>query len=282
MATTVEERKEFPNAYAMFRYYIDGWRNVPPIAGLATIRQTMLAQWENKFSEISSKFYETFKVPFTEENAAKYLPTPFFITTRYEKLNFFEKIAKMGSDLMGLVGKLPAALGDFGKIVVLAPFKKAMKKSLDKHGIDSSNKLGEIAEKFYNRIVRKETDGFQYGANNPWQSLEKHISENSQYTFVKGRGFDGFDCVEPISTMALITAILEFFKNMLGNPNADREVTSLAESGLNNSTQLINAEIAAMNRGDDAPADNDGKGFKLDGMNIILLLILVYVLFGRK
>lgn len=185
-----------------------------------------------------------------------------------KKKNLFkrlwEDVKRAGQGIGKGLHKVGNAYIDISTFVVLAPFKKAMKKALDRKGIKYKNRLTDIAPKFVKHVVKDQKNYETY------QGDLKHFEE---YEALENLEFlDGYELYWANGEVAnltdelaeegakvgtqvassIIKAIVDFFKNLLkkkqsGQPMTDAEnkMAELAEKGAAISDQVIREEMAS-------------------------------------
>lgn len=185
---------------------------------------------------------------------------------------------------------------DLGSMVVLAPFKPAMKKALDKKGIKYSNKMSDIATKFVKNVVKSNKNYENYQGDlkhyEEYEALEnlEFLDQYELYwangeisNLLEGEavavGAEGAKVGGQIVT-SVIKAVIDFFKNILkkkkeGQPMTDDEqkLAEIAEKGAAVADDLIRAE-ATQRTGE----------FVMDNKTILIIVgvILAYFVFIRR
>jgi len=212
-----------------------------------------------------------------------------------KKKNLFKRlmddVKKAGQGIAKGLHKIGKNLVEMEEMVVLAPFKGAMKHQLDKKGIKHSNKLKDIAPKFVKHIVKGSNfENYQGDLKHyeDYESLE-NLETLEQYERYWANGevpnFDNLGEEEGAKlatdvASSIINAVVDFFKTLLkkkkdGVPMTDAEnkMADLAEKGAEKANELIQQE-----------ATKSVGGFVMDNKIIIIIAVVVlgYFAFLRK
>ena len=179
-------------------------------------------------------------------------PGKFLRDNNFGPKNIFSKVVKFLGNVAKVVSSIPkAAL----KLAALAPFKGAMKKALDRRKIPYTNKLNDIAQKFYHVVVKKKS---------------------------------AFENFEPVTVSVLLAAILPFFKQLFNKEEPteeEEELLEIAEKDLDREDELISYEMSQLDDGTgNTPVTPTGGGspIKFGSMVIILVIVIVaYKMFKK-
>jgi hypothetical protein len=150
-----------------------------------------------------------------------------------------------------LIGDTAGKVFKEAKFAPLLPFKGAMKKALKKRRVTlRSNKLSEIATKFYNYVVKKKSD-----------PLISSYSHDPNYSHL-----------DPAIVSLIVTAILAFFKQ-LKQKKANNEPLSPTENMLANELSAIEDEI----RGATFQSVRDDAKMELGNLFPVILVVIAAV-----
>lgn len=192
--------------------------------------------------------------------------------------------------------KIGDAYVDVASFVVLAPFKPAMKKALDKKGIKHTNRLSDIAPKFVKNVVQSNKNYENYQGDlkhyEEYEALENlELLEQYELYWANGEvanllegeavavGAEGAKIGGQVVS-SIIKAVIDFFGNILrkkkeGKPLTDDEqkLAEIAEKGATVADDLIRAE-ATQRTGE----------FVMDNRTILIIVavILAYFVFIRR
>lgn len=157
--------------------------------------------------------------------------------------NFTKGIFKQIGTFLEKVARIATALPRGAALAALAPFKKAMRKELTRRKIPVSNKLREVADKFYQVVIKNQTNAFE--------------------------------TVEPVSLSIIIPAIINFFKALFNKeePTAEEEeMIKTADEDLENEQELIEQEAKLLT--DNPPPTQSKPEFKLGNILMPLLVVI--------
>lgn len=133
-----------------------------------------------------------------------------------KKKGFFKKlfsgignaISNAAKGIGKVVKSIPKKVLDKAKLLPLAPFKRAMKKRLEQKGIQSSNRLEDVVDKFYSNIVRKES---------------------------------GFETVDPVTISMVISAVINWFKKLAEKAKTPEGKAAL-DAGMQEILNIVNKD----------------------------------------
>lgn len=201
-----------------------------------------------------------------------------------KKGSLFKKLWGEIKDVAKGVGKGIHKIGknivEVEQMVVLAPFKKAMKKQLDKKGIKHSNKLKDIAPKFLKHVVKgSHFENYQGDLKHyeDYESLERLENiEDYNYYWANGEiaNLDPATATQASEAAAnIVQVILDFFKTILTkkkdnqpSTDAEKEMVEDAEKGAEKADELIHQEATG----------------KMNIMYIAVAVIIIAFLMFRK
>lgn len=158
------------------------------------------------------------------------------------------EFAKLGKGIISIAGKIYEA----ASLVVLAPFKGAMKKGLKAKGVKYEDNIKDISTKFMDNVVSGNSayeQTLMYYQN--YEALDdlRTLREFGSLEMLESQGdADNFAPAVP----AIISAVVAFFNTMKqkkdeGVPmsQTEKDMTALAEEGMKNADELIKREQAA-------------------------------------
>jgi len=173
--------------------------------------------------------------------------------------DIWHQAANVVSDTLTFIGSIPKKIIEAIEWVVLAPFKGAMKHALDTRKIKHSDKLEDIADRFYMYVIQKKP----YTGN--FERPAQHFAA---------------------AIMVIIQAIIDFFKTVkdkgaAGKPLTDEEkkLLQLASDGAKQGEAMIKA---AQKKAADELAKKNGTYVAPDNKLLIIIAIVFLIMFFKK
>jgi len=202
-----------------------------------------------------------------------------------KKKGLFKKIWNGIKDSARGIAKIGGKIYEAETYVVLAPFKGAMKKQLDKAGIKHGNKMKNIAPLFFKHIIKGKKNYENYVGDlkhyENYEALENldaldalEMVNVPDVAFVNH--LDSLGEEEAVETAKnIISVVFDFFKNLLQKKldkkpttSDEDEMAKDAEKGAENADKLIEKE----------------HGGKMDykTIGIVAVVIIALFVFMRK